>query len=369
MKRAIKYFRFTPFFAIAISSVLAGRLCAQPFTLLHSFLPPRVNPLSSLVSSSNTLYGTTFGNAVFGDVGSVFRVRKDGSGFETLYSFPDSTDGAAPQGNLILSSNTLYGTTTGVPSGYGSVFKISTDGTGFTTLHSFTAISYTTNTDGAYPLAGLVLLSSTLYGTTAQGGASGNGTVFKIKTDGTDFTTLYSFTGPFSAGPIPYQYVTNADGAVPRAGLVLVGDVLYGTASQGGAGANGTVFALKTDGAGFKVVHAFTASGSDGSSPRASLLLSGNIFYGTTIYGGSAYGTVFSISFAPQLSIIRLGPDVILSWPTNYSGFDYSGYTLQSTTNLAAPIWTNLLPPVVVNGLNTVTNRIANTQQFYRLSQ
>jgi len=61
---------------------------------------------------------------------------------------------------------------------------------------------------------------------------------------------------------------------------------------------------------------------------------------------------------------------VILSWPTNYAGFDYSGYTLQATTNLASPGWTTNLPaPVVVNGQYTVTNRLSGTRQFYRLSQ
>jgi hypothetical protein len=67
----------------------------------------------------------------------------------------------------------------------------------------------------------------------------------------------------------------------------------------------------------------------------------------------------------PQLTIIRSEPHVILTWPTNYAG-----YTLQSTTNLVAPVWTANSPaPIVVNGQNTVTNRISGTQQFFRLSQ
>src|SRR5258708_7021575 len=69
------------------------------------------------------------------------------------------------------------------------------------TLHSFTLLipeSYEsslvyTNSDGAYPWAGLILSGDTLYGTTSDGGNSGNGTVFAVQTDGTDFTTLHSF--------------------------------------------------------------------------------------------------------------------------------------------------------------------------------
>jgi hypothetical protein len=53
------------------------------------------------------------------------------------------------------------------------------------------------------------------------------------------------------------------------------------------------------------------------------------------------------------------------TWPTNFTG-----YTLQSTTDLSLPAWTtNLLAPVVVNGQNTVTNRISGTRRLSRLSQ
>src|SRR6266481_2248987 len=68
----------------------------------------------------------------------------------------------------------------------------------FKTLHSFTPTSpyYTnSNSDGAYPYAGLITNSSgtTLYGTAYDGG-SGAGTVFAVHTDGTGFTTMHSFT-------------------------------------------------------------------------------------------------------------------------------------------------------------------------------
>jgi hypothetical protein len=66
-----------------------------------------------------------------------------------------------------------------------------------------------------------------------------------------------------------------------------------------------------------------------------------------------------------SLTITPFGTGVVLSWPTNATGL-----TLQSTTNLASPVWTTTSPlPVLVNGQNTVTNPIPGTQQFYRLSQ
>ncbi len=66
-----------------------------------------------------------------------------------------------------------------------------------------------------------------------------------------------------------------------------------------------------------------------------------------------------------QLTILYSGTNVIVSWPTNYTG-----YTLQSTTNLVSPLWnTNLPSPVVVSTNYTVTDTISGTTKFYRLQQ
>jgi hypothetical protein len=86
---------------------------------------------------------------------------------------------------------------------------------------------------------------------------------------------------------------------------------------------------------------------------------------GQLLVGSWGAGTVFSIFVPPQLTITPSAANVILTWPTNFTGF-----TIQSTTNLTSPVWTTNLPaPVVVNGEYTVTNPISGTQQFFRLSQ
>ena len=56
----------------------------------------------------------------------------------------------------------------------------------------------------------------------------------------------------------------------------------------------------------------------------------------------------------PELTIAPSGPDLLLRWPTNNAGYDYVGFTLQSTTNLASPVvWsTNSPAPVIVNAQN-----------------
>src|SRR5262245_37971919 len=110
--------------------------------------------------------------------------------FTTLYNFTNSSDGGGPLAGLILSGSTLYGTaSSGGIGGNGTVFAMNTNGAGYTNLHSFNGGS-----DGYRPSGGLVLLSNTLYGTAYHGGNSGNGTIFSVNTNGTDFTTLYNFS-------------------------------------------------------------------------------------------------------------------------------------------------------------------------------
>jgi uncharacterized repeat protein (TIGR03803 family) len=336
------------------------------FTNLHSFNGGSNGgyPRAGLVLSGNTLYGT----ALYGGTGygMVFAVNTDGTGFANLHSFTSTSDGANPYAGLILSGNTLYGTAYGGGSSdYGTVFAVNIDGTDVTNLHSFTY------SDGANPLAGLILSGNTVYGTTSYGGDLGKGTVFAVNTDSTGFTNLHSFSATLD------PYYTNSDGAGPVAGLILSGNTLYGTAAYGGSSGVGTVFAVNTDGTGFNTLHHLDGSWGVGGGgyPFAGLILSANTLYGTTsdYWNDFLFGTVFSLSLAPpppQLRIAQSGANVILSWPTNVAGFDYSGFTLQSTTNLGSPaVWSTVSPGAVVfNGKNTVTNSISGTRQFYRLS-
>jgi len=67
----------------------------------------------------------------------------------------------------------------------------------------------------------------------------------------------------------------------------------------------------------------------------------------------------------PQLTIARAGANMVLAWPTNYTGF-----TLQVTTNLGSSVWTTSPSvPVVVNQENTVTNPVSESHEFFRLAE
>src|SRR5262249_19823185 len=135
-------------------------------------------------------------------------------------------------------------------------------GTGFTNYYAFSQgvlneHGVMTNSDGANPLAKLVVSGNTLYGTTQNGGLFGNGTVFAVSTDGTAFTTLHHFAAGASG---PAGLYTNSDGANPSAELLLTNNYLYGTAYIGGTAGNGTVFLVNTDGSGFQNLHNFTST-------------------------------------------------------------------------------------------------------------
>jgi len=189
--------------------------------------------------------------------------------------------------------------------------------------------------------------------------------VYAVNTNGTDFTTLHSFTATSTNSSGLY---TNSDGVAPQGGLILSGNTLYGTAQYGGSSGFGTVYAVNTNGTGFTNLHSFTAlsvayfgTNNDGANPWAGLILSGNTLYGTAANGGSlARGTVFSISLPlPQLTIIRSAANVILTWPAEAAGFNLR----------SAPAVTGAFTNIVPAATSPFTNAITGTQQFYRLSQ
>ncbi|HEY0549106.1 MAG TPA: choice-of-anchor tandem repeat GloVer-containing protein [Verrucomicrobiae bacterium] len=275
----------------------------QTFSNLYSFAatsgPTGTNkngayPSSGLTMGDNSLFGATAYGGTSGK-GVVFKFDLASRSITNLHNFSalsgpnpgTNSDGAAPRGELVLSGNTLYGTVyEGGAFGYGAVFAVKTDGSSFTNLYSFSARTGAslTNFDGANPVAGMLLVGDTLYGTTSYGGHRGRGTLFGITTNGTGFTNLHSFAGGAS------------DGGNPSSGLLLDGKTFYSTTPVGGVAGQGVVFAINTNGAGFTILHHFLGGADDGAQPSGGLALSGSMLFGATYSGGSAdKGTVFRI--------------------------------------------------------------------------
>jgi uncharacterized repeat protein (TIGR03803 family) len=198
-------------------------------------------PRGSLLVVNGLIYGTTptGGNGSCHipqgsrGCGTVFAVGTSGTE-SVVYSFQGQSDGAYPKAGLISVGGTLYGTTQNggtegkvkhCASGCGTVFAITPSGTE-SVVYRFQGES-----DGASPEAGLIAVGSTLYGTTYYGGGkSDSGTVFALTTNGTE-TVLHRFG-------------EGSDGKNPSASLTDFNGTLYGTTASGGASGDGTVFSL-----------------------------------------------------------------------------------------------------------------------------
>jgi uncharacterized repeat protein (TIGR03803 family) len=282
-------------------STLRARPNSTNYKVVYSFgaVPDGNYPDASLVDVNGTLYGTTaYGGAYsclgsYNGCGTVFSITPSGTE-KVLYSFGAPPDGETPLASVIDVDGTLYGTTSAggsytCPYDYyeicGTVFSITPGGTE-KVLHGFRGA------DGLVPFAGLIDVDGTLYGTTTQGGHGcytfydSCGTVFSITTAGTE-KVLHSFNGG------------RADGSQPFAGLIEVNGTLYGTTSGGGKykcrakiyqlDYCGTVFSITTGGA-VKVLYSFKG-GSDGANPRAPLIALKGKLYGTTAAGGGYHGS------------------------------------------------------------------------------
>lgn len=217
-------------------------------------------------------------------------------GQTVLVSF-SGTNGAYPMGGLVLGNSTLYGMTSeGGSANDGTIFSFSPD-SGFQSLYAFTG-----GTGGNQPHHGSLAVSdSTLYGMTLYGGTSNAGNVFSVGTDGTGYQNLYSFTG-------------GADGSEPHGDVVVSGSTIYGMTSgltlpviSSTASAPtpityssyGNVFSIGTNGTGIQNLASFsgTAGVNPGAQPHTGLIVSGSTLYGMTIVGGSnGIGTIFSVN-------------------------------------------------------------------------
>jgi len=295
-------------------------------TLISTFdSPTGYNPVSGLAVSGNTLYGTTWYGGPY-DEGVIYSVATNGASHGILYAFYPPTynpyainySGIFPSARLICPAGTLYGTDEqGGSYGGGTVFSVVTNQPGsYTVLHNFTvpALGGSTNIDGFASFSALVLSGTNLYGTTLGGGTYGFGTVFVVSTTG-QFTSLYSFTG-------------GSDGSEPQAGLTLSGNTLYGTTTAGGTFTNGTLFAINTDGSNFKSLYSFTGGNDGGDPASDMILAGSTLFGTATKGGSTGNGTLFSFALAgPSLAIAHSGTNVILTWSTAYSNYTLQSTT------------------------------------------
>jgi len=314
-------------------------------TVLYSFTggADGSSPNSLILDSAGNLYGTTTNGGGASGAGVVFKV--DTSGHETvLYSFTGGADGGNPYGGVVRdSAGNLYGVTTSGGDGVGVVFKVDTSG------HETALYTFTGGADGGYPNPVILDSAGNLYGTTTNGGgASGAGVVFKVDPTGHE-TVLYTFTGgadgansgagvirdsvgnlygttsagggASSAGVVfkvdtsghetaLYTFTGGADGANPSSSLIRdPAGSLYGTTEFGGTPGLGVVFKVDTSG-NETVLHTFTR-GAHGNQPYLAGVIRDSVgnLYGTTAFGGAGgQGEVYKLDKSGNATVLYSFP-------------------------------------------------------------
>lgn len=254
-------------------------------------------PVGGVVADAKAhhLYGTTSSGGA-GDTGIVYQLADAGHGAWTasvLYAFTPwdnagtNADGAAPEAGLLRdSTGHLFGTTSGGGlHAQGVVFELAPPSGGGTGWTQTVLWTFSGGHDGAGPQSALVMdAAGNLYGTTTQGGDHALGTVFELVRP-----------SPGQQGwteTVLYSFAGMGDGELPRGRLLLGSDgTVYGTTPT-------TVFRLAPTGTawGFSVLHTF-AGGHDGATALGGLIQGADgTLYGTTAAGGgSDFGTVFSM--------------------------------------------------------------------------
>jgi uncharacterized repeat protein (TIGR03803 family) len=307
------------------------------FIKIHDFVgnPDGNEPQGSLISDGTFLYGMTYRGGT-NNMGTIFKIKPDGSAYGKILDFSGTANGNSPDANLLFDGTYLYGATIyGGLNNLGILFKIKPDGSDFSKLIDFAGV-----TNGKYPKGSLVTDGIFLYGSTSEGGASNMGTLFSIKTNGTDYAKLLDFTGQLNGNypqgtPVhdgTYLYVATklggnnfygtvikikTDGTVflklrefiniptglyPQGSLVSDGTYLYGATLQGGEYNFGIIYKIKTNGTGFAKILDF-AGNTNGSLSYGSYIIENNILFGLTSQGGTNdLGTIFKYDIATNIA-------------------------------------------------------------------
>jgi uncharacterized repeat protein (TIGR03803 family) len=323
------------------------------YHVLHTF--PSVandgaNPLAGLALVGSTLWGTTThgGNPGPGsnlDWGTNFQINTDGTGYQT-YSIWNGFGPNIPAAVLANNNGLLFGVTVGheltldhnpsdnaiysiatspsnagqlgtvvsVPSPTNLSTAVAVDNTkvyGALTdngIHSQGAIfsasqsSFTSSPtilhtflgpDGNGAATGLLVVGSTIYGTEPSGGTTGNGTIFAMNTDGSNFHVLHSLNA--------------SEGSAPG-GLTLIGSQLFGIASAGGAAGKGAVWTINEDGSAFSVLASLQGGANHAANPLGGLVLENGMLYGVSSAGGANNaGTIFTLPIPEPSSVVLAG--------------------------------------------------------------
>jgi uncharacterized repeat protein (TIGR03803 family) len=272
--------------ALVVLAVGSGSSDAQTLTTLYDFCSPTddtncVNgnsPEHLIQGTDGDFYGGTDSGGT-NDYGTFFKITPQGT-LTTIYQYSSTNGGFGGVDFDLELGGVFYGKElVGGSNRFGSIVTMTTEGT-LTTIYQFSGTNGTT--DGAYPERLMEVDSSTLIGTTIEGGTNNAGTVFKITTAGT-LTTLHQFSGTNGVADGAYPVLTTTNGSE------FIGSTEFG----GTPGTTGTVFEITASGS-FNTIHQFTTA--EGGIPIVTIV-NGSTLIGTTSAGGSnGFGSAFEMT-------------------------------------------------------------------------
>ena len=297
------------------------------------------SPVSIAEGSDGLLYGAaSVGGTTSASSGTLWRIHKDGAGFQVLQRFStNSTTGSFPNNIVAASDGNLYGTTGYGGSfsatvcqglGCGVVFRLTVSGV-YTPLHAFNGIA-----DSQYPTGIIQASDGNFYG---AAGYIGYGRLFRITPSGV-FATIYNFpANTYPLAPVTqasngllygFSHVVSAPAieffsstlsgsvqniqqiALPLYKQYGVGKLLQATdgnlwtsTAEGGPSNWGTVFSISPGGT---ILDTLDFTGANGGFAAGGLIQSmdGTLWgttteRGTTSTGALAYGVIYTISGLP----------------------------------------------------------------------
>ncbi len=243
------------------------------YSKLKDFYQEGADPECALIQASDgDLYGVTTRGGAYGQ-GVIFKIKKDGTGYSKLFEF-DMVQGMESKGGLVeLPDGYLCGITKRGGNEYsGNIYKIKLDGTDFSTIKSFTFSE-------GNPFGSIVLgADGYLYGVTFKEFPVSPGMLYKILPDGTSFSIVLDFNAVSTAvGTQPIGIRFGSDG------------YLYGVTSQGGLHSSGTIFRVKNNGAELQKLADLDFSYFSLASGNVPIHASNGLLYGTGFFNHSVY--------------------------------------------------------------------------------
>ncbi|MEL6535353.1 MAG: choice-of-anchor tandem repeat GloVer-containing protein [Bacteroidota bacterium] len=252
------------------------------FSVVHEFdgtLGGR--PITSLTVLDGLIWGTTTDGGA-ADEGVIFTLDPESLTLTVKYEFADEVSGATPYSGLTESNDRLWGVTfVGGDFGDGTLYSITPEGTDFQVHYHFDE-----NSDGDNPRGKLVPYNGKLYGLTWKGGANEVGTLYSIDTTGENVQILVEFSEESGRSP-------------SNAAMLLVGDTLYGVLPDGGSAGKGAAFSFVPNSTHFELVANF--DNAQGSQPYGGLVEANDLLWGTMFSGGPlGKGLLYSLDLESE---------------------------------------------------------------------